>query len=108
MNKLGIVTFCLAAFMFVGGVSAHEDFRIIGTVAKVTDTTLDVKQTKDGKIIAMRMSKTTVVTRDKKKVDRAELKVGAHVVADARGDSLKDLWIREVRLVPPPATTPSK
>jgi hypothetical protein len=72
-------------------------------VEKVTAKTLDVKQTKDGTIISMQMSGQTSVTRDKKKVDRAELKAGLNVVVDARGDSVKDLRVREVRLVPKPS-----
>jgi hypothetical protein len=84
-------------------VTAHDDYRIIGTVEKVTAKTLDVKQTKDGKIISMQMNGETIVTRDKKKVDRAELKTGLNVVVDARGDSLKDLQVLEVRLVPKPS-----
>jgi hypothetical protein len=82
---------------------AHDDYRIIGTVEKVTAKTLDVKQTKDGKIISMTMDAETIVTRAKKKVDRAELKTGLNVVVDAPGDSLKDLQVLEVRLVPKPA-----
>lgn len=82
---------------------AHDDYRIIGTITKVAATTLDVKQTKDGKTIAMTMDSATLVTRDKKKVERSELKVGLGVVVDARGDSLADLVVLEVRLVPPPA-----
>jgi hypothetical protein len=81
-------------------VTAHDDYRIIGTVEKVTAKTLDVKQTKDGKIISMQMNGETIVTRDKKKVDRAELKTDLNVVVDAWGDSLKDLQVLEVRLVP--------
>jgi hypothetical protein len=82
---------------------AHDDYRIIGTIAKVTATALDVKQTKDGKTIAMTLDSATLVTRDKKKVERAELETGLNVVVDARGDSLEDLVVVEVRLVPPPA-----
>ena len=84
-------------------VTAHDDYRIIGVVEKVTAKTLDVRQTKDGKIISMQMNAETIVTRDKKKVDRAELKTGLNVVVDARGDSLKDLQVLEVRLVPKPS-----
>ena len=84
-------------------VTAHDDYRIIGIVEKVTAKTLDVKQTKDGKIISMQMNGETIVTRDKKKVDRAELKTGLSVVVDAWGDSLNDLQVLEVRLVPKPS-----
>jgi hypothetical protein len=83
--------------------SAHENYRIIGTVTKVTAEKLDVKQTKDGKTISMFLEKTSKVTRDKKKVAVSELKTGLHVVVDARGDSMDDLDVVEVRIVPPPA-----
>ena len=99
------LTFATLAVLTVGLVPAlaHDDYRIIGTITKVAATTLDVKQTKDGKTIAMTMDSATLVTRDKKKVERSELKVGLGVVVDARGDSLADLVVLEVRLVPPPA-----
>lgn len=84
-------------------VAAHDDYRVIGTITKVTAKTLDVKQTKDDTIISMTVNGATVVTRDKKKVDTGELKIGLSVVVDARGDSLKDLVVIEVKLVPSPA-----
>lgn len=93
----------LAALTIVAPALAHDDYRIIGTITRVTATALDVKQMKDGKTIAMKTDSATVVTRDKKKVERAEPKTGLNVVVDARGDSLKDLVVLEVRLVPPPA-----
>lgn len=79
---------------------AHDDYRIIGTITKVAAKTLDVKQTKDGKIISMDMDDNTIFTRDKKKVDRKELKSGLSVVVDARGDSIDELLVVEVRIVP--------
>jgi len=81
---------------------AHDDYRVIGTITKVSAKTLDVKQTKDGKTISMRMDEATLVTRDKKKVGAAELKTGVSVVVDARGDSLEDLVVLEIRIVPSP------
>jgi len=81
---------------------AHDDYRIIGTVLKVSAGTLDVKQTNDGKTISMKTDKETIVTRDKKKVSNAELRVGTNVVVDASGDSLQDLLVLEVKIVPAP------
>ena len=81
-------------------VTAHDDYRIIGTVEKVTAKTLDVKQTKDGKIISMQMNGETIVTRDKKKVPTTDMKVGGSVVVDAYGDNEFDLLALEIRLVP--------
>jgi hypothetical protein len=98
------VIMAMLAVLPVGGATAiaHEDFRIIGTIEKVTAKTLDVKQTKDGQIVSMRIGTKMTVTRDKKPVERTELKAGEHVVVDARGDSIKDLVAVAVRLVPAP------
>lgn len=82
---------------------AHDDYRIIGTVLRTSAGRLDVKQTKDGRTVAMRTDQATIVTRDKQKVSSAELKVGMNVVVDAQGDSLDDLVVLEVRIVPAPA-----
>jgi hypothetical protein len=80
---------------------AHDDYRIIGTIAKVTPKLLDVKQKRDGKIITMDILAESIVTRDGKKVGLAELKAGLSVVVDARGDSIEELEIVEVKIVPP-------
>ena len=80
--------------------AAHEDYRVIGTIAKVTATTLDVKQTKDDKTISMTLNEATLVTRDETTVGAAELKTGLSVVVDAHGDSLEELLVQTVRIVP--------
>ena len=80
--------------------AAHDDYRIIGTIANVAAKTVDVKQTKDGKTISMATDEATLVTRDKKKVSATELKAGLSVVVDASGDSLEDLVVLEIRIVP--------
>ena len=81
---------------------AHDQYRIIGTIAKVSAKSLDVKQSKDGKIIGMDFTETSVVTRDGKKVAIAQLKAGLSVVVDALGDSIDDLEVVAVKIVPPP------
>ena len=103
MRRLVIVIGVVAMMLGVAPVWAHDDYRIIGTVLKVSAGKLDVKQTKDGKTISMKTDAATLVTRDKKKVSSAELKTGTNVVVDARGDSLQDLVVLEVRIVPAPA-----
>lgn len=92
----------LAVVLSAAGLMAHDDYRIIGTVVRVSATALQVKQTKDGKTIGMKVDSATIVTRDKKKGAFSELKSGQYVVIDASGDSLDDLVALEVRLVPPP------
>jgi hypothetical protein len=94
----------LAALLLSAGLlSAHENYRVIGTITKVTAEKLDVKQTKDGKTISMFLDKTTKITKDKKKVTAAELKSGLSVVVDAHGDAIDDLDAMEVRIVAAPA-----
>lgn len=83
-------------------VSAHDNYRVIGTITRVNATRLDVKQTRDGREFSMRMDRGTVVTRDKKKVAIGELAVGLHVVVDASGDAIDDLLVSDVLIVPPP------
>lgn len=80
--------------------AAHDEYRIVGTVAKITATQIDVKQIKDGKIIQIDINKQTKVTRDKMPVPFHEIKVGRSVVVDGYGDDILDLLALEVRLVP--------
>jgi hypothetical protein len=103
MIRIKIAGILAALVLGVASISAHDNYRIIGTVVKLSGTTLEVKQAKDGKTVDMEMTKTSRVTRDKKKVPPAELKAGTNVVVDARGDSILDLDIVEVRIVPAPA-----
>src|SRR5215213_9791804 len=80
--------------------SAHEKYRIIGTITRVSSFDLDVKQAKDGKVILMYMRPTITVTRDKAKGTMKDLKVGLSVVVDAMGDDLDDLEVVTIRIVP--------
>ena len=100
--KRRLVIAGILSLLIVGAspAAAHEDYRVIGTITKVTAKTLDVKQTKDDKTISMAMNEKTRVTRDNTAVGTAELKTGLSVVVDARGDSLEELLVKEVRIVP--------
>jgi hypothetical protein len=102
-RRFMITLFAAVVTLHVAAASAHEDFRIIGVIAKVTARAIDVTQKKDGKTISIVTNEKTAVTRDKKPVDRAELKAGLNVVVDARGDDIADLEAVEVRLVAAPA-----
>lgn len=103
MKQVLLAVVCTLAIAPGSSVAAHDEFRIIGTVTKITATSLDVRQTKDSQVISMKMDKESIVTRDKKTVGRTELTTGASVVVDALGDTIKDLLVLEVRLVPAPA-----
>jgi hypothetical protein len=102
-RRFMMATIGLALTLSTTAVFAHDDYRIIGTVEKVTAKSIDVKQTKDGKVISMQLTAKSIVTRDKQKVDPAQIKAGQNVVVDARGDSLAKLFVVEVRLVPAPS-----
>lgn len=79
--------------------AAHDEFRIIGTVTKISAKEIAVKQ-KDGKVVEIDIDKQTKFTRDKKPVKASDVKVGGSVVVDAIGDTILDLLALEVRLVP--------
>jgi hypothetical protein len=80
--------------------SAHDDFRIIGTLEKVQDREIAVKE-ETGRVVSIGVSKQTTVKQDKQDVTVAALKVGQTVVVDAYGDSKDDALALEIRIVPP-------
>jgi hypothetical protein len=72
MTRRSILFMALA--LFIANTSfalAHEQYRIIGTIAKVSPKELEIKQDKDGKVIGMDMTDTTLVTREGKKIAAA-------------------------------------
>jgi hypothetical protein len=101
MRRLCIAIFATLMMSVLGGsrISAHDEFRIIGTLTRVQSHQIDVKQ-KDNKTFYIKVDKNTLVTRDKKEVPVSELKNGRSVVVQALGDDETDLLALEVRLVP--------
>jgi hypothetical protein len=102
---IGVCASLAVLSAFAPQASAHDEFRIIGTLTRVQAHQIDVKQ-KDGRTVAITLNTETLVTRDKKKVAASELKKGGSVVVDALGDDLTDLSALEVRIVP--AIVPAK
>lgn len=102
MTRWLLATLFVGVMLMPAALRAHDDYRIIGVLTKVEGNEIWVKQTKDGKLIGADIDSQTVVTRDKKKLDRTVLKAGLNVVVDATGDSLDDLLVLEIRLVPAP------
>ena len=101
--KRRLMTALLAlSILSIAPASAHEKFRIIGKITRVSSSVLDVKQTKDGKVILMFMPAKVKVTQDQKKGTIKDLKTGLSVVVDAIGDDLDDLEVVSVRIVPEP------
>ena len=97
-----MMTLATIAMLAVGTarLSAHEEFRVIGSISKHQGSVINVKAG-DGRTATIRLDKQTVISRDKKKIDAAELKVGVSVVVDAYGDKEDDLLALEIRIVPP-------
>lgn len=80
--------------------SAHDEFRIIGTLTKHADSKIAVKK-REGNTVSIRLDKQTAISRDKKKVPASELRVGQSLVVDAYGDTEDDSLALEIRIVPP-------
>lgn len=78
---------------------AHDEFRYVGVITKVSKTTLQIKS-REGKAISVHLDGQTIINKDKKKLNPAALKGGDTVVVDALGDSEADLLALEVRVVP--------
>ena len=102
MTRRSMMIAIITMFVATAPLAAHDDYRIIGTVTKFSAKEIFVKQMKTGKVIGMDIDGATIVTRDKKKVARTELQVGANVVVDARGDSIDELLVLEIKLMPAP------
>jgi hypothetical protein len=111
MNMRSWTRALLLALLFLGAARlfAHDEFRFIGTVARMEGAQLQVK-TGDGDTIPMKVNSSTYIHRDKDeaKLPVTELKAGISVVVDALGDDLTDLLALEVRIVPPIAPAKPK
>lgn len=83
-----LVILCLLAV--VATASAHEKFKIVGSIVKVHATQLDVKAG-DGATYEIDMNEATQVMRGLNKVTQADLHAGQQVVVDALGHDLFDL-----------------
>jgi hypothetical protein len=87
------------AALVVTGLSAHEKFKIVGSVVAVKSDELAVKAI-DGATYEIDLLDSTVVTdKNHKKLDRKELKPGLSVVVMALGHDMFDLEAFEVQLV---------
>lgn len=87
------------ASVAVAVVSAHEKFKIAGTIVKVHAAQLDVKAV-DGATYEIDLLENTQVMRELKKVPRSELRAGQQVVVEALGHDMFDLEAVLVTLRP--------
>jgi hypothetical protein len=100
IQRVFILAALTAIIGSIGQLSAHDDFRIIGTLEKHQGSTIVVKKNA-GNTVSLRLDKQTAVTQDKKAVGAAALKIGQTLVIDAYGDEEQDSLAVEIRIVPP-------
>ena len=95
-----IMILAIVAMVALGAaqVFAHDEYRIIGTIAAMKNSHLEVKS-REGKMVTIKVDGETLVYRDNKKVDATELRTGRYVVVDALGDTVTDLLAVEVRII---------
>ena len=83
----------------VGLASAHEKFKIVGSVAGLKKDEIAVKAI-DGATYEIDMDESTPITdKNHKRIDRAKLVVGEKVVIQALGHDLFDLEAFDIQLV---------
>ena len=97
---LTAVAVCAVLALSASSLAAHDRYRIVGTVTKLTADEITVKQVKDNALVEMDIDQNTTVTRDGKAAKMADVKVGGSVVIEALGDSILDLVVLDIRLVP--------
>ena len=78
--KVCVFSIALSLLVAVPAVHAHEKYRVVGTVTKITAKLIDVKQVSNGTIVQIDVTKQTKVMRDKKPVPFNQIKVGSSVV----------------------------
>jgi hypothetical protein len=100
MRRLFIAATLCALIASSGALSAHDEFRIIGTISSYKGEVLTVKK-KEGEVVGVRVDKQTLITKDKKKLTPADLTAGLTVVVDSYGDYEDESLALEIRIVPP-------
>ena len=95
-----IILVILGLLVSAPGVLAHQ-VEVVGTVVSRQDARLDVK-TKDGQTVSVALEQSTLIVRNKKRVDIAELKAGVRVEVHALDDAAADLVAYLVDILPAP------
>jgi|SRR5687767_7988218 len=105
MRPVAAVVITLA---FVTPALAHEGHvhKVLGTVASVQASQIEVKAT-DGKVLTIVFDAKTAITRGKEKVDAAALKVGERVSVDYT-QTKNTNTAKTVKLGTAPAPAPAK
>ena len=108
MTRGAFATVWLVALALTG-VSAHEKFKIVGTIVQVQATQLDVKAV-DGATYEIDMNEGTHVIQGLKRLPQSALRPGLSVTVDALGHDMFDLEAVLVNLpsAPGPAAAPDE
>ena len=101
----GIIAIALA---LPAAVTAHQGHvhKVLGTVAGIHGSRVDVKGT-DGKVVTIVLNDKTAITRGKAKADLAALKVGERVSVDYLQEKNANT-AKTVKLAEPPAAAARK
>jgi hypothetical protein len=102
----------LALALATPGLSAHDDFRIVGSIvsmdarARVLTVRMIPQPGDDAETVEQNVRITlpgfVTTERDGKPIGLADLERGLYVVVDAQGHDYTDLEAVKVRIVPPP------
>ena len=102
------VVYSLTILLFATLVHAHGDAtHLMGTVTAVGTDTVTIKD-KDGKSIVVMLEKATKYLQNKKTITKADLKVGSHVVIDAKMDENMKMYTAQEVEVGATAVQPKK
>ena len=97
------ITSITFGLLLMGGVAlAHPNHKVMGTVTMVAADHVMLKD-KAGKEHTIKLAKTTKVTRNKKAMKAADIKVGTRVVVTAVSD--EDLTAKVIEVGAAPAAT---
>ena len=98
-----LITSITFGLLLMGGVAlAHPNHKVMGTVTMVAADHVMLKD-KAGKEHTIKLAKTTKVTRNKKAMKAADIKVGTRVVVTAVSD--EDLTAKVIEVGAAPAAT---
>jgi hypothetical protein len=99
----------MAALAVAPLISAHEghDHKIMGTVAAVHDTSVDVKAA-DGKVSTITLNDKTKIVRGTTAMKAGDIKAGERVVVTATGGGKDPFVAKEVKLAAAATTTTAK
>ena len=104
-----LVLAVLIAYSLAPFVSAHEghDHKIMGTIAAIHDSSVEVKAT-DGKMSTVTLNDKTKIRRGTAAIQLADLKAGDRVVVTATGGGKAPFVAKEIRLGVAPKAAAAK